>query len=244
MTSTTKKTVLITGSTRGIGLAFAENYTKAGWNVIGTARANSNTEKLAALEPFKIVTMDTSDEATVIEAARQLEGQPINLLINNAGVALPGGLVSSTKDSLVRQFEVNAVGPFLTTRTLLPNLQLAAKQHGTASVVQLSSVVGSIGSLTTETAAIFKDAVYGYGASKAALNMITRALSVELSESNIVVVAVHPGYVDTDMTGGNGPVKPVDSVASISEFVDKLKLENTGKFFNLDPQIPVAELPW
>ncbi|KAG2992086.1 hypothetical protein PC120_g22560 [Phytophthora cactorum] len=81
-----KKTVLITGSTRGIGLAFAEQYTKAGWNVIGTARADSSTEKLSALGPLKIVTMDTGDEDTIIEAARQLEGQPIDLLINNAGI--------------------------------------------------------------------------------------------------------------------------------------------------------------
>ncbi|ETP46056.1 hypothetical protein F442_07654, partial [Phytophthora nicotianae P10297] len=65
-----KKTVLITGSTRGIGLAFAEYYTKAGWNVIGTARAGSNTDKLAALSPFKIVTLDAGDEATVLDTAR------------------------------------------------------------------------------------------------------------------------------------------------------------------------------
>ncbi|ETL46391.1 hypothetical protein L916_03719, partial [Phytophthora nicotianae] len=100
-----KKTVLITGSTRGIGLAFAEHYIKAGWNVIGTARVNSNTEKLKALAPFKIVTMDTSDEATILEAARQLEGQPIDLLINNAGIGLPGELTSTTKASFMRQFE-------------------------------------------------------------------------------------------------------------------------------------------
>ncbi|KAK1943291.1 putative 12-oxophytodienoate reductase 11 [Phytophthora citrophthora] len=224
-----KKTVLITGSTRGIGLTFAEHYIKAGWNVIGTARANSNTEKLAALAPFKIVTLDTSDETSVTEAARQLEGQPIDLLINNAGVAVPADFAASTKDGLVRQFEVNAIGPFLTTRSLLPNLQLAAKHHGTASVVQLSSIVGSIGSLTPESATLFKNSLYGYGASKSALNMITRALALELKENNIVVVAVHPGYVDTDMTGGHGPVKPVDSVASITGFVDELKLENTGK---------------
>eukprot|EP00644_Phytophthora_capsici_P005036 jgi/Phyca11/538166/estExt2_Genewise1Plus.C_PHYCAscaffold_10560 len=238
------KTVLITGSTRGIGLAFAEHYVKAGWNVIATARTNSNTEKLEALNPFKIVTLDTGDEATIIEAARQLEGVPIDLLINNAGVAVPADFTASTKDGLARQFEVNAIGPFLTTRALLPNLQLAAKNHGTASVVQLSSIVGSIGSLTAESATMFKNSLYGYGASKSALNMITRSLAFELKESNIVVVAVHPGYVDTDMTGGHGPVKPVDSVTSITGFADKLKLENTGKFFNLDPQIDFAELPW
>ncbi|KUF86905.1 C-factor [Phytophthora nicotianae] len=242
--ASTNKTVLITGSTRGIGLAFAEHYIKAGWNVIGTARVNSNTEKLKALAPFKIVTMDTSDEATILEAARQLEGQPIDLLINNAGIGLPGELTSTTKASFMRQFEVNTIGPFLVTRSLLPNLQLAAKAHGAAYVVQLSSFVGSIGSITNETAAMFKDALYGYGSSKAALNMITRALAVELSASNIVVVSVHPGYVDTDMTQGKATLKPADSAEAMASFISNLNPESTGKFFNLDPQMPVAELPW
>lgn len=200
--------------------------------------------QLAALAPFKIITMDTSDEATILEAARQLDGVAIDLLINNAGIGLLRGLTSITKDALMRQFEANTVGPFLVTRTLLPNLQLAAKSHGTASVVQLSSVVGSIGSCTSESAALFKNALYRYGSSKAALNMITRALAVELRANNIAVVSVHPGYVDTDMTQGNATLKPADSVASITGFITKLTLESTGKFFNLDPQIPMAELPW
>ncbi|EEY60378.1 short chain dehydrogenase, putative [Phytophthora infestans T30-4] len=241
--SSPKKTVLITGSTRGIGLAFAEHYPRAGWNVIGTARASSNTEKLKALVPFKIVTVDTTDEATILEAARQLEGQPIDLLINNAGIGLPGDLMSTTKDTFIRQLEVNTIGPFLVTRSLLPNLQLASNTHGAAYVVQLSSFAGSIGSITSETAAMLKDALYGYGSSKAALNMITRALAVELSASNIVVMSVHPGYVDTDMTQGKATLKPADSIAAMTIFISKLSSESTGKFFNLDPQIPVAELP-
>lgn len=111
--------------------------------------------------------MDTSDESTIIEAARQLEGVAIDLLINNAGIGLPVELETGTKDALMRQFEVNAVGPFLVTRTLLPNLQLATKAHGTASVVQLSSFLGSIGSCTNDTAAFFKEAGYDYSSSKA-----------------------------------------------------------------------------
>ncbi|KAG6615026.1 putative short chain dehydrogenase [Phytophthora cinnamomi] len=242
--ASTQKTILITGSTRGIGLAFVEHYVKAGWNVIATARANSNTDKLKTLSPFKIVTMNTADEASIIEAARQLQGVAIDLLINNAGIGLPGGLTSSTKESIMRQFEVNAVGPFLVTRTLLPNLQLAAKAHGTAFVVQLSSLLGSVGSCTPETAAVYKNAIFGYGSSKAALNMMTRALAIELRESNIAVVSLHPGYVDTDMTEGDATLKPSDSVAAMTSLIAELTLDSTSKFFNLDPQIPVSELPW
>ncbi|KAF1787888.1 NAD(P)-binding domain [Phytophthora cactorum] len=200
--ASTKKTVLIIGSTRGIGLAFVEHYTKAGWNVIGTARANSNTEK------------------------------PIDLLINNAGIGIPCELETGTKDALMNQFEVNAVGPFLVTRALLPNLQLAAKANRGASVVQLSSLLGSIGSYTNDTVDSFKRAGFGYGysSSKAALNMITRSLAFDLRSSGIVVVSVHPGYVDTDLTQGKATLKPTT-----------LNPESTGKFFKPDP---VTELPW
>ncbi|ETP27692.1 hypothetical protein F442_23028 [Phytophthora nicotianae P10297] len=152
---------------------------QAGWNVVGTARTNNNAEKLNALAPFKIVVIDTSDETSILEAARQLEGQPIDLFINNA---------------------VNTAGPFLVTRTLLPNLQLAAKPNGGASVVQLSSYLGSIGSYTTETTGFFKQVGYGYSSSKAVLNMITRSLAFDLKPSGVVVVSVRPGYVDRNMT--------------------------------------------
>ncbi|ETM01323.1 hypothetical protein L917_02073 [Phytophthora nicotianae] len=158
----TNKTVLITGSTRGINLAFAKHYAKAGWNVIGTARANSNTEKLNALSPFKIVVIDTSDETSILEAARQLEGQPIDLITNNASIGIPSELETGTKDTLMKRFEVNTAGPFLVTRALLPNLQLAAKTNGGASVVQFSSYLRSIASYTTEATGFFKQAGYGY----------------------------------------------------------------------------------
>ncbi|KAG3014507.1 hypothetical protein PC121_g2647 [Phytophthora cactorum] len=170
--------------------------------------------------------MDTSDEATILEVARQLEGQPIDLIINNAGINLPGSLETGTKEVLMRQFEVNAVGPFLVARTLLPNLQLAENTRGFAFVVQLSSFVGSMGSHTSETAAFFKDSLYGYGTSKAALNMITRSLAFDLQPKDI------------------GKRKPADCVAAMTDLIAKLTPESTGKFINLDQQIPVAELPW
>ncbi|ETI44978.1 hypothetical protein F443_10353 [Phytophthora nicotianae P1569] len=242
--SLTKKTILITGTTRGIGLAFAEHYVKAGWNVIGTVRVDSNTEKLKSLDLFKIVIMDTRDEKSIMEAAHQLEGQTIDVVINNAGINLPCVLDTGTKDVLMRQFEVNAVGPFLVTRALLPNLQLAVKFRGFAFVVQISSYVGTIGSLTKKTATSLEGSLYGYGTSKAALNMITRSLAFDLQSRNIVVVSVHPGYVDTDMTQGDATLKPEESVAAMADLIGKLNPKSTGKFFNLYKKIPATTLPW
>eukprot|EP00644_Phytophthora_capsici_P007606 jgi/Phyca11/131342/e_gw1.104.53.1 len=106
--ATRSKTVIITGSTRDIGLALAAKYTEAGWNVSGTTRANSNPDKIAA--PFKVVTMDTR--------------MTIDLVINNAGTGWLTAIVEPTKQLLMGSVEVNAVGPFFVTRALQFNLQL------------------------------------------------------------------------------------------------------------------------
>ncbi|KAK1948359.1 Glutathione S-transferase 1 [Phytophthora citrophthora] len=187
-----KKTVLITGSTRGIGLSLAEHYTSAGWNVIGTTRANSNTDKLNALSPLKTVVLDVSDESSVLKAAIELEGVVIDLLINNAGIGYPTTFTTVTKEQTMHQYEVNVTGPFLVTRAFLPNLQLAVKAHGSASVLQVSSVVGSITNNTEENEWMFRGQ-YGYTASKAALNMVTRSLAMDLREHKIPVVCMNPG---------------------------------------------------
>ncbi|ETM44805.1 hypothetical protein F441_10288 [Phytophthora nicotianae CJ01A1] len=239
-----KKTVLITGSTRGIGLALATHYTNAGWTVIGTARANSNTDNLAALSPFKIIVMDTTDEASVIKAARQLSGVAIDLLINNAGTGWLTQIVEPTKDMFMKLFEVNAVGAFLVSRELQSNLQLAATIHGSASIAQISSISGS---LTHNSDGKFAGAFKGqcsYSTSKAALNMMTRSLAMNLRASNVIAVAVHPGYVGTDLTGNTAPLKPADAAASIANVVADLSIEDTGKFLNADPTLSITELPW
>jgi len=135
------------------------------------------------------------------------------------------------------------VGPFLLTRALLPNLQLAATTHGSAWVAQVSSLLGSIGSNTTEHADLFSKA-FGYAASKAALNMVTRSMSVALREGNIGLVTLHPGYVATDLTDHQGYMKPAESAEGMANIVAKLQLEDTGKFLNANKQHPAFELPW
>ncbi|OWZ17733.1 Short chain dehydrogenase [Phytophthora megakarya] len=243
-----EKTIFILGSTRGIGLAIAEHYAKAGWKIIGTARASSNLEKLEALSPFKVVVLDASDEASVSEVARQLKDIPIDLLINNAGVGIPGTLTTATKDDYIRQFEVNSIGPFLVTRALLPNLELAAQTNGTASVAQISSIMGSIGNNTVETAGDYS-MLYGYSASKVALNMIMRTMAIELRESNILMVSLHPGCVVTELTQDHvtknrDAMTPAESAAKMAEILAKLTPTDTGKFLSADSNAPTRELPW
>ncbi|OWZ06619.1 Short chain dehydrogenase [Phytophthora megakarya] len=82
--------------------------------------------QLEALLPFKIVMLDASSDDSVAEVARQLKNIPIDLLINNADVGIPGTFATTTKDEFMRQFEVNTIGPFFVTKALLPNLELTA----------------------------------------------------------------------------------------------------------------------
>jgi NAD(P)-dependent dehydrogenase (short-subunit alcohol dehydrogenase family) len=123
--TTPQKTVFVAGGTRGIGLALVEVYKQNGWKVIASARNLDTADELKALSPNKIVQLDTSDEASILQAAKELEGEPIDLLINNAGIANSDTIATATKASMVQHFEVNAVGPFLMTRALLPNLRAA-----------------------------------------------------------------------------------------------------------------------
>jgi NAD(P)-dependent dehydrogenase (short-subunit alcohol dehydrogenase family) len=178
------------------------------------------------------VQLEADNEGSIARAAEALQGEPIDLLINNAGVLEDGSLTTTTKESLMKQFEVNAVGPFLVTRALLPNLKLASKNNGSAMVAHVSSYMGSI--------AKNEGGYYGYRASKTALNIINSSLAIDLKEEGIAAILLHPGYVVTDLTGGLGDVHTDESVAGMTAALDKATLADTGKFFHFQGQ----EIPW
>ncbi|KAE8895266.1 hypothetical protein PF005_g884 [Phytophthora fragariae] len=228
------KTVLITGSNRGIGLAFASHYKREGWKVIGCARNVDAATDLKKLQPWKLLTLDTSSDESIAAAAKTLENVPINLLINNAGIMDVHHLETTTKADLLRHFEVNAVGPFLMTRALLPNLRLAVGAEGSAFVAQITSRMGSI----TDNGS---GGYYGYRASKTALNMLTKSLAVDLEEDKIGCLLLHPGYVNTAMVGFQGSVSPEDSVKGLTKIIARAKLEDSAKMFHFEKG---DVLPW
>ncbi|KAG2508051.1 hypothetical protein JM18_008931 [Phytophthora kernoviae] len=221
------KTVLITGSNRGIGLAFTKHYATNGWKVIAAARDPQSATDLKELKLEKIVQIDTSDEASITAAAEQLKGRPIDLLINNAGIGGGGGIDQTTKAEMMKQFEVNAVGPFLMTRAFLPNLKLAVAQNGSATVGQVSSRMGSISDNGS-------GGMYGYRGSKTALNMVNSSLAHDLKDDKIIALALHPGYVVTRMTGHTGQTTTEDSVAGLTKIIAKATPEDSGNFFHFN----------
>ncbi|GMF55958.1 unnamed protein product [Phytophthora fragariaefolia] len=207
--------------------------------------------QLKTLSPFKVVQVDTSDEASILRMAKELDGVAIDLLINNAGILEQGSYAGVTKASFMRHFEINSVGPFLTTRALHANLKLAADARGLAVVASITSILGSIhvnldgafGPLQKvyyDNHQLPNGAMYGYRASKSALNMINANLAMDLRQDKIAVVVLQPGYVKTDLNHGNGAVQPEDSIAGMAKVISGLTLDDTSKFY--DFQGP--ELPW
>ncbi|KAG2780127.1 hypothetical protein PC129_g5050 [Phytophthora cactorum] len=228
------KTVLITGSNRGIGLAFAQHYIKQGWNVIATARNVDTAKDLKNLKPWKILALDTGDEQSILAVANALDGVAVDLLINNSGISIGGGLDVTTKEDMMRQFEVNTVGPFLLTRALLPNLRLAVAAHGQAFVAQITSRMGSIADNGSGGS-------YGYRASKTALNIVTQSLALDLQSEKIGCLLLHPGYVNTAIVNFTGTVETEDSVAGMVRIIERAKLGDKLVMFHFEKG---DALPW
>lgn len=209
--------VCITGVSRGIGLGFAEHYLKAGWDVYGSLRNPDNeaVKKLAKRykERFTVFTMDVADYQSVRRGAAEVRERTdhIDLLINNAGInagpnAATVGEISHEK--MHAAFDVNVMGPLYCVQEFLPLLEAS----DAAQVVMISSTAGSIG----ETGG---GRMVPYCVSKSALNMLTKLLHFRLQESDISIVALHPGWVRTDMGGSNARLTVGDAVAGMAEVI-------------------------
>jgi NAD(P)-dependent dehydrogenase (short-subunit alcohol dehydrogenase family) len=228
-----RRTVLVTGANRGLGLEFARQYRAAGWRVIATAREPDAARDLKALgEGVRIVPLDVTEPSSVAALKASLGPQPIDLLINNAGqgVGLEGGSLDKLDVAqFERVFQVNALGPVRVTQALLPNLRAGRGKM----VVGISSGLGSI-------AENREGGFYGYRESKAALDMFIRGLAAELKGEGFTCVAIIPGWVKTDMGGPNAPLTPEESVTGMRRVLDGLKPENTGQFWSYKG----TQVPW
>lgn len=222
-------TCVITGANRGIGLELVKQLAARGEDVIALCR-----EPSAELEGLGIrveAGIDVTDAASTRTLADRLKGQPVDLLVNNAGILEITRLPDLDFDLMKREFDVNALGPLRVTAALLDNL------HAGSKIALITSRMGSIADNGSGGA-------YGYRMSKAALNMAGVSLARDLRGRGIAVVILHPGMVATDMTArfGHGPssVKPADAAANLIARIDELTLERTGEFRHANGE----PLPW
>jgi len=224
--------VLITGAGRGIGLEFARQYAETGWQVHATCREPKSASELLTL-PGEVTVhkLDVTHPKQIGHLQRELEGVPIDLLINNAGVIGPrersfGDLDYDAWESVLR---VNTLAPIRIAEAFLDNILASERKL----IVSLTSIYGSIGSNNSGGS-------YVYRSSKAALNAAMRSLAIDLRDEGATVVVFHPGWVRTDMGGPNATLTPQDSVASMRALIDLLKPSQSGHFYGYDG----AEIPW
>ena len=217
-------TVLVTGGNRGIGLEVCRQYHARGDNVIAVCRHAS--DELNKLGVRVIDDVDVSDDLGVNRLVKALDGETIDILLNNAGILRSDTIDTVDFDRMIDQYRVNAIGPLRVTRALRKNLKKGSK------VGIVTSRVGSIADNGSGNN-------YGYRCSKAAANMVGMNLHHDLSPLGIAVALLHPGYVATDMTGGGGG-SAVESASGLIARMDELSLEDSGRFWHAEGY----SLPW
>ncbi len=239
---TAPATALITGAGRGLGLEFVRQCLARGDRVVAATRHRSDAlAELADAAGDRLLqlTLDVGDEAAIIGARRELEGRvpSLELLINNAGMYSHQSrhwdpdathLNTVTQSELMDVFRVNAAGPVVMVRHFRDLLE-----RGCGRILNISSRIGAVSEKTG-------GGDYAYAASKAALNIMTRALAAELAPAGIVAIAITPGWVRTEMGGARAALAPEESVRGMLAVAAGLRAGDTGRFVDYqgEPQ------PW
>lgn len=213
------QTIVITGANRGIGLQLARLWHERGEHVIAVCRSPS--QALNELGVSLIQNIDITNLVDIDKLRKQLAGETLDVLYNNAGILTDESLGQMNWPQIQRQFEINALGPLRITHALL---DLMAE---TGKIALMTSRMGSMSDNDS-------GGRYGYRMSKAALNAAGKSLAVDLKPRGIAVAILHPGYVQTDMTHHRGHLKPEESAELLIQRVDALDLENTGTFWHAD----------
>ncbi len=223
------KTYVVTACNRGLGLEFARQLSGRGDRVIATARDPESATELKRLD-VEVVQLDVAAAASVDRLAAALGEESVDVLINNAGVGVHSTPLEELDFAEMEDFfAINSIGPLRVTRALLPALRRGADK----TIVNVTSRMGSIEDNSS-------GAAYSYRASKAALNMVTRSLAVDLGPEGFTCAVLHPGWVMTDMGGGSAPVAPEDSVAGMLRIIAGLSAEDNGEFYDFTG----ARVPW
>jgi NAD(P)-dependent dehydrogenase (short-subunit alcohol dehydrogenase family) len=237
-----RETALITGSNQGIGLEFARQYAERHWTVIATHRRASPPEKLVMLRAqypnVRIERMDVSDHAQIDALATRMNGEPIDVIVNNAALIRSAfiadrhgnanQLLGTLDYRLFNEFMyTNVAGPLRIAEAFGPNV----KSSKMKKFITVSSAAGSV-SIAPGAADH-----YWYRISKAAVNMAMRVLALDFHKDAVIVALFHPGGVRTeslrtlDMAGLEAPEL---AVAKLVKVIDRLTMNDTGRFLRSD----------
>ena len=228
-----KPHLFITGANRGIGLEMVKQFAQSNWQISACCRNPETATELSALAQanadIKLYALDVTDYQAVANLASQLKDTSFDLLINNAGIYGPKG---SSLDNLDLEawrqvFETNTIAPLKLIQAFTPHVAASEGKR----IAVLSSKMGSISDNQSGSS-------YIYRSSKTALNQVIKSLSIDLSPQGIQVIALHPGWVRTEMGGPNGLIDTTESVTGLKNVMtSEIK---TGHFYNYDG----SEIAW
>lgn len=218
--------VIVTGSNRGLGLAWVKHYLADGKSVIATCRKPAAAIELIELSEhygarLLIEQLDVTDESSISRLGSKLKQHQVSIDvgISNAGVTVTEQFGNWTRKGFEANISVNTIGAALFAQLIAPHL------NDGAMLVQITSAVGSISRARRD------NPLDAYAVSKAGLNMLTRRLAVKLKDRDILVVSVTPGRVLTDMNP-NGIISAEESVALMTGSLQRLTMEDSGTFIN------------
>lgn len=229
--------ILITGSNRGIGLALTKIALENGDTVFAACRNPAQATDLKALKDeypqhLQIITLDVNDEASIMDSVEQVRAftGSLDVLINNAAINPPStqNLDTLTMDEVDHVLRVNIAGPLLTVKAYLPLLKKGNHPR-------VSMTTSGLGSITLNAGS-----TYAYSISKTGLNMAAHLLAIDLRSEGIIVIALDPGWVKTDMGGPGAVMEPSTSARKQWQIINNLTIQDTGRFLRHDG----ANVPW
>jgi NAD(P)-dependent dehydrogenase (short-subunit alcohol dehydrogenase family) len=222
--------VLITGANRGLGFEFARQYLADAWQVYAACHDPNSASELRLLADasggkVRIMALDVTDLASVKAAAAELDGQAIDLLLNNAGVKGARGQTIGNIDyeAWAKVLDINTMGPMRVSEAFVDQVACSERKL----IVTLTSGMGSLADNTSGGS-------IAYRSSKAAVSMVMRSLAIDLAPRGITCVVVNPGWVRTDMGGPHATLTPAVSVTRLRRLIETLGPAQSGKFFNYD----------
>ncbi len=238
-------TLLISGANRGLGFELVKQFDARAWRIHACCRAPDKAKDLQAIAAksdgrIQVHALDVSDFAAIEALAKALDGEPIDVLFNNAGImevqqrpldqqGESQSFGSIDYDEFRQILRVNVMAPMRMIEVFVDNVAASDRK----TIVTMSSILGSIA--TADSCRWV-----GYRASKTAVNMMMRGLASDLKDRGITAVGIHPGWVRTDMGSAAADVAPEDSGEGLAKVVDGLTPDQSGRYLTYDG----GELPW